>query len=115
MSDIYAQGAGTVQAVRESDLPSPDFTGPWQPFVDSIAGMVIGTVIVVLVAAMVVGAILWAVGKFGQGGSRMQSNGLMVFLIGMVAAVLAGAAGGIVVYFFDVGPEWMNFNDTQGG
>ncbi|MGW9550877.1 hypothetical protein ACWG8W_07465 [Citricoccus zhacaiensis] len=73
----------------------PNFNAPWMPSLQNVGGMVMATAIVVLGVVLILGAVLWAAGKFGAG-SNTQGAGLKVVMYGTLAAVVIGSAGGII-------------------
>lgn len=100
--------AGSVRAVSESDLPSADFSAPWMDLFTGIGGWLIATVIAVLVVTGVLGALMWAVGKFSKTGGA-QESGLGAILISIVGAIIVGIMATVIVWATDIGPEWMTF------
>ncbi|MGO1523364.1 MAG: hypothetical protein ACTHV8_06700 [Nesterenkonia sp.] len=85
-----------------------DFSAPWLALFDDAFGWIIATVVFILAIVMVVGLAMWVAGKLGSSG-RGQDQGLTVFGIGIVAAILVSVVGGIVMWATDLGPDWFNF------
>lgn len=110
MSATTALATTVASDIDKSDLPTPDFEAPWMDFFTTIGGFIIATIVVVLVVVMIIGVGIWIAGKLGAGG-RAQESGIGAFVWGLVASVLIGTATTLVVYFSDVGPEWMTFDE----
>jgi len=66
---------------------------------------VMGAVFVVLGIALVVGVAMWAVGKWGSGGARMQTVGGVGVIVVLVAAFLVGSASALVKWAGETGGE----------
>src|SRR5699024_12006338 len=64
---------------------------------------VMGAVFVVLGIALVVGVAMWAVGKWGSGGARMQTVGGVGVIVVLVAAFLVGSASALVKWAGETG------------
>lgn len=114
LTATLAQVVATNGNMQESDLPEANFDAPWMPFFTTIGGFIVATVLAILVVVVVIGAIIWAAGKLGSSGGGRDS-GMKAVLISLVAAVIIGTASTAVVYASDIGPQWMNFDDTSIG
>lgn len=110
MSATTALATTVASGINKSDLPTADFEAPWMDFFTTIGGFIIATIVVVLVVVMIIGVGIWIAGKLGAGG-RAQESGIGAFVWGLVASVLIGTATTLVVYFSDVGPDWMTFDE----
>jgi len=53
--------------------------------------------------ALVVGAAIWAIGKWGSGGSRMQTAGGWGIVTVLAAAFLVGATSALIKFFGETG------------
>lgn|SRR5690625_1305410 len=81
----------------------PSYDAPWMGLLNDGAGWIVGTVLVVIVILLVVGAMIWVAGKLG-GSGRAQDVGVTFILWTVVAAVVVGAAGGIIAWA--AGLDW---------
>lgn len=114
LTATLAQVVATNGNMQESDLPEANFDAPWMPFFTTIGGFLVATVLAILVVIIVFGAIIWAGGKLGSSGGGRDS-GMKAVLISLAAAVIIGTASTAVVWGSDIGPQWMNFDDTSIG
>lgn len=70
----------------------PTFNAPWMPTLNSVTSMVIGTALVAIMIAGVIGGVLFLFGKLTSS-SRAQDVGLSIFLwVAVVGALIAGVS-----------------------
>lgn len=86
-----------VAGIDPGVKPSTD--APWNKnFVLPFIGHIVGTVIIVMVAVIVLGAVVWAFSKItgiGQG----QQVGVSALVVAVIAVVIIGSASGMVMWF----------------
>lgn len=73
----------------------PNSDAPFIATLQNLAGSIVTACIVIAVIALVVGAILFVVGKIG-GAGRAQEVGFMVIIWVIVGAAIIGSASGLV-------------------
>lgn len=103
-----------VAAPDDTSTPAPPpaggnpLTGATETTLPGLAtfkGLVLGLIpyaLVACVAAFLIGAILWAVGAFGNN-PQHSSRGKTTLIVALVAALLVGGAGYLVGWFNAVG------------
>jgi hypothetical protein len=70
---------------------------PWLPLLRNIAGMLLVTCVIILVAVLVVGVVLWVGGKLASMSSA-QSTGFMIMVWGLLGAAVIGSVSGLVYW-----------------
>lgn len=107
---------GSLVAPEDSTAPTPapapagnnPLTGATETTLPGLAtfkGLVLGLIpyaLVACVAAFLIGAILWAVGAFGNN-PQHSSRGKTTLIVALVAALLVGGAAYLVGWFNSVG------------
>ncbi len=84
--------------VVSADSVDVDVNYTFFPFVSALrdaVGGAMGLVLILLVGVIVLGALAWGASKFAGAGRAQTVSGVVV-VIATVAAVIVGAAGGIV-------------------
>lgn len=73
-------------------------TAPWLPLLRTIAGWVLVTVIIALVIVIIIGALMFGVGKMtSTQGAQQTGAGILIWGFG-IAAIVGSVSG--LVYFF---------------
>lgn len=68
-----------------------------------IGSGIAGAAYIVLGIAFILAAVMWAFGKFGNGGSRMQTGGAVAVLIILGVAFLIAAGPSFISFFGNAG------------
>ncbi|MEP6561179.1 MAG: DUF6112 family protein [Nakamurella sp.] len=92
-----ALALGPLDGASETELPG----------LQTFKGLVLGLIpyaLLACVAALVIGAILWAVGAFGHN-PQHSSKGKTTLVVAIAAALLVGGAAYLVGWFNDRGKE----------
>lgn len=84
----------TFQSLGPSGV-EPTYDAPWMGLLNDGAGWVLGTLLVVVVVLLAVGALMWIAGKLG-GSSRAQDVGITILLWTVLGAIVIGGAGGLI-------------------
>lgn len=86
--------AATTVAAGVPDI-APSFNGPWMPTIQNIAGLALGTFLVILIVAVGIGVLVWIFGKLSSSG-RAQDVGISFVVWGIVAAALIAGAASLI-------------------
>lgn len=76
---------------------TPNSDAPFIPTLQNLAGSIMMACIVIAVIALIIGAVLFIMGKIG-GNGRAQDVGFMVMVWVLVGAAVIGSASGLVAW-----------------